>query len=120
MSFLAPILGGLGSGLGSGLSNGIAGALGGALGGQNANPGVASRNSSDFNPVTNINAIGAPDLKSIGDLLNTINAGNAYNGGLAGFLTPNTGTFSPYNDNAKYIIIGVIALLGIIVWSKYH
>jgi hypothetical protein len=114
MSFLAPLLGGLGQA--------IPGLLGGAASGPQAMPGYASRSSSDYSPVTNINAVGAPDLKNIGDLINSIGTENANNASLLGYLKPGANSSSVERilsgQTGTYVVIGAIVLVALLIWKK--
>jgi len=106
MSFLAPLLGGVGQGLASGLSGAI-----------QPQPSVASRQSSDYTPITVINAPGVPTLSDIGNLITKINAQNAYNGGLAGKLQSQSPLLTPYDSVFGLSPMSLLLVAGIGVFA---
>lgn len=84
-----------------------------------AAPSTAYRQSSDYNPVVNINQVNsAGDLKSVGDLISSLNAGNSYNGGFADFglnsapLGGGISVSSGLLGNNSKISIGPVILIG--------
>jgi hypothetical protein len=96
----------------------ISSLLGGAASVAQPGPSAAYRGD-DYNPVTNINAVGAPDYSQLASLVTAVNAGSSTNGGglsseVSGLLTGQSGT-----NYDNLIIIGALILVGIIVWKKF-
>jgi len=116
MSILSSFLPGVASGLGQGLAAGISGAV-------NPPGGVASRGT-DFNPVTNINAVGSVDLSKLGDLINAVGYNNSQLANVAasaGAFTPNItgfgGNVSPgFSVSPTILLIGV-GIVAFLLWK---
>ncbi len=98
---------------------GLSSLLGGVAGAAQPGPSTAERGP-DYNPVTNINAVGGIDYAGLGSLLNSIGYNNSSNGGLStngivgDLFTGQSGT--SYNP---LIIIVIIGLVGILIWRKF-
>jgi len=96
---------------------GVGSLLSGVAGAAQPGPSTAERGA-DYNPVTNINAVGAQDYAGLATLLNTIGYNNANGGITANTVGGNLYTAQSGTNYNPLIIIAIIGLIAIVIWHK--